>query len=155
MRTWKATIDLTKACGFTLIEVMVVIVIVGILASVAIPSYTDYVVRGKLVDAHTALADYRVRMEQFYQDNRQYNTGTTTTCGMAVPTSRFFDLSCTPGASPSQTYTATAEAKAGQGLGSADDFVFTIDHMNARATTKFYGATSTQTCWLSKQGASC
>lgn len=141
--------------GFTLVELMITIVIVAILTSVALPAYSDYVVRGKLTEATTTLADYRVRMEQFYQDNRQYNAGITTTCGVAVPASQYFDFTCTPGASPSQTYTATAAGKANQGLSAAGDFTFTINHQNARATTKFYGAVSTAACWLTKKGGSC
>lgn len=49
-----------RAQGFTLIEVMIVVAIVAILSSIALPSYTEYVQRGRLVDAHAALANARV-----------------------------------------------------------------------------------------------
>ncbi len=67
--------------GFTLIEVMIVVVIVAILSSVAYPAYTDYVRRRQLQEAFTNLANYRIQMEPYYQDNRRYTATTaSTTC---------------------------------------------------------------------------
>ena len=60
------------AWGFTLIELMIVIAVVAILAAVALPAYGDYLRRGQLPEAFTNLADLRVKMEQYYQDNRSY-----------------------------------------------------------------------------------
>ena len=67
--------------GFTLIELVVAVAIVGILASIAMPSYQAYARRGQLADAFTTLADMRVKMEQWYQDNKFYGTASgSTTC---------------------------------------------------------------------------
>jgi len=135
--------------GFTLIELMITVAIIGILASVAYPSYTSYIRRGKIADAHAALADYRIQVEQYYQDNRNYGTAGGA-CGPAVPTSTYFTISCTAG-NPAQTYTATAASKTAQGLGSsAGDYTYTIGETNNRSTTKFNGATVTKSCWLVK-----
>src|SRR5450631_654421 len=60
--------------GFTLIEVMVVVAIIAILAAIALPNYTDYVTRGRIVEATAGLGDARNKMEQYYQDNRTYPT---------------------------------------------------------------------------------
>ncbi len=63
--------------GFTLIELMIVVVIVAILASVAIPSYRDSVMRGKRADGKTALSDVASKQEQYFMDNRSYTTDMT------------------------------------------------------------------------------
>lgn len=119
---------LTGARGFTLIEVMVVVVVLGILASIAIPAYSRYITRGALVEATTALADYRVRMEQFYQDNRTYANGAN--CGVAAPAGLAnFAVTCALAAG-GQAYTATAT-----GAGTTAGFTFTINQSNDRATT--------------------
>ena len=60
------------ARGFTLIELLVVIAIIGVLVAIAAPSYADYVRRGRIVEAVTRLSDQRVRMEQYFLDNRRY-----------------------------------------------------------------------------------
>ncbi len=113
--------------GFTLIEAMVVMAVLGILAAIGIPNYSRYVTRGNLVEAGNALAEYRVRMEQFYQDNRTYaNAGA---CGPAVPANLDnFAVACVIGAG-GQAFTATAT-----GAGSTAGFVYTINQANVRAT---------------------
>jgi len=136
--------------GLTIIELMIVVVIVGILAAVAIPSYRDYILRGKLVDAHNALSDFRVRMEQFYQDNRRYDGGGLGGCGAAAPTSKYFTFTCAPAAAPAQTYVATATGIAGEGT---DGFAFTVNETNARATVvttpaSTNGWSSNAACWI-------
>ena len=136
--------------GFTIIELMIVVVIIAILAAVALPSYRDYILRGKLVDAHNALSDFRVRMEQFYQDNRRYDGGGLNGCGATAPTSKYFTFLCAPAAAPAQTYVVTATGIAGEGT---SGFTFTINETNARATVvtapaSTAGWSSNAACWI-------
>jgi type IV pilus assembly protein PilE len=112
--------------GFTLIELMVVVAIVGILSAIAVPSYTRYVQRGDLVEGTQALSQYRVQMEQYYQDNGNYGVGGA--C-ITAPTLANFTLTCT---SAGQTYTATATGKT---TGMLNGFVYTIDQGNNQQTT--------------------
>jgi type IV pilus assembly protein PilE len=61
-----------KEKGFTLIELLIVIVIVGILAAVAIPVYTNYMLRARRADAKTALEQLRASEEMFRAENGVY-----------------------------------------------------------------------------------
>jgi type IV pilus assembly protein PilE len=67
------------AAGFTLIELVIAVAIIGILAGVALPACQDYVRRSSLQPAFAELSDLRVKLKQFYQNNRNY--GATTVCG--------------------------------------------------------------------------
>jgi len=144
-----------RAAGFTLIELMVAVALVAILASIAMPSYQAYIRRGQLADAFTSLADMRVKMEQWYQDNKFYGTASnTTTCATlpgytAFPVStKFFTLSCAAGAAPSQTFMLTATGIGGLTTG----YDYTLNQAGTKGTAKFAGNTTTAACWLTKSG---
>ena len=153
--------------GFTLIELMITVAIIAILAAIAVPNYTDYVTRSKFTEAHGMLGDLRVKMEQYYMDNRRYSTTTGGgTCGIpggnapTVPGAKYFTFTCAStatNAAGDQQYTLTAAGNAGQGL---DGIAFTLNHANARATTvtgvmatKGYAANTT--CWVLKKPSQC
>jgi len=149
------------AAGFTLIELMVTVAIIAILAAIALPSYTDYVKRSKLTEGHNALAAYRVSMEQYYQDNRDYGTAA---CGVAAPTDlKYFTLGCTPAAASSsaaagQAYVANVQGNAGTQVAG---FTFNIDNNNNRTTTAApagwgtASATAPINCWVMRKGGGC
>ena len=66
--------------GFTLIEVMIVVIIVGILAAIALPSYFQYIQRSKIIEATTGLSNFRTKMEQYFLDNRVYKDDSHDAC---------------------------------------------------------------------------
>jgi type IV pilus assembly protein PilE len=145
--------------GFTLIEVMITVAIVAILAAVAMPSYQSYSRRGQLADAFTTLADMRVKLEQYYQDNKFYGTDkATATCpNLGAPytafpvTTRHFRIECAAGAAPSQTYTLTAVGTGGLTTG----YDYTLTQAGIKGTSKFAGATATAVCWATKSATAC
>lgn len=69
--------------GFTLVELMITVVIVGILASVAIPAYTQYTVRAKRAAAESFIMSVANKQEQYILDARQY-TDTLGTGGLGL-----------------------------------------------------------------------
>lgn len=62
--------------GFSLIELMIVVVIVGILAAVAYPSYLSYITKSRRSDGQAALLDLANRMERYFSENHTYATAT-------------------------------------------------------------------------------
>lgn len=133
---------LLKQRGFTLIEVMIVVAIIGIVASIALPAYTDYVKQGKAAEATATLADLRVKMEQYYQDNRTYVGGSCAPASGAV----YFGYACT-------AQTATTYRIAATGVGNMSNFSFTVDQDNAKTST--YDGVAGATCWKTSKSSSC
>jgi type IV pilus assembly protein PilE len=137
--------------GFTLIEVLVTVAMIGILAAVGLPSYTDYVRRGQLPEAFAALSDYRVKMEQYFQDFRSYGTASGSACANATGApswadfkpkgAKYFSYACTV---TGTGYTITATGAQGKALG----HVYTVNEANVQGTTKFKGQAVTKSCWL-------
>ena len=147
-----------RIAGFTLIEVMITVAIVAVLASIALPSYRDYVLRGQLVDGTNGLAAMRADMERYYQDNRTYlKTGAfvppcTATAGRAN-VSGTFQLSCAAApAATSTTYTLQAV-----GSGPTKGFTFTVDQLGLQGTTVegVSGWTGCDKAWVTKRGQAC
>lgn len=141
--------------GFTLIEVMIAIAIIGILSAIAVPAYNDYVLRSQLTEAFARLAEQRVKMEQFFQDNRTFtgacDAGTVAT---KPADSAHFAFACDI-AGDGQSYTIRASGMSGS---STDGFRFAIDQSNARSTEAVksgWSLPSPNTCWARKKTGEC
>ncbi len=135
-----------KSKGFTLIELMITVAVIAVLAGIAYPSYNAYIIRGKLAEGHSALSDGRVKMEQFFQDNRTYEGG------KAPANTANFEFKAEDLSKTAYTLKAT-------GLGTLDGFVYTLDQNNAKKTTAapdgWKAAVMPASCWIVKKNGVC
>jgi type IV pilus assembly protein PilE len=147
--------------GFTLIEVMIVVAIIAILASVALPAYTAYIRRGQLQEAFTNLSDQRIKLEQYYQDNKNYGSNkfcsTNTAAGVSINGSKYFTYTCstdkndTGASADGQGYLFTAT-----GTGSTAGYAYTLDDQGNKVTKTFAGTAVTgSSCWSVKSATDC
>lgn len=137
--------------GFTLIEMMIVVVIVAILAAIALPSYFQYIQRSKIIEATTGLSNWRTRMEQYFLDNRTYVGGCAQYYDNIQAQVQAFTLACSNEAAT--TYTLTATGNASNGMDSA--FVYTVNEKEAKTSAGPSGWTSSSTCWATRKDGSC
>lgn len=148
-----------SASGFTLIEAMITVAVVAILATIALPSYTDYLQRSKLVEAKVGLSDLRVRLEQHFLDTRAYPGACVPPASGPAPAgqihlpvgTKYFGFDCLLTAT---TFTVTATGNAAQGMGG---FAFTVDELDRRRTIAlpngWIGIGSS--CWVSRKSGEC
>ena len=133
--------------GFTLIEVMVVVVIISILTAIALPSYQDYVRQSKISDATSTLSTKRIQLEKWFQDTRSYLGAPA--CNADSASSRYFDFSC-----PTLT-TAQFELRA-TGKDSMAGFQYSITQQDAKSSViTASGWTGNGSCWATRKGGSC
>ncbi|MEO5881395.1 MAG: type IV pilin protein [Caldimonas sp.] len=141
--------------GFTLIELMITVAIIAILSAIAIPQYSEYVMRSRITEAVTALSDQRLKMERYFQDNRSFTpVGLPAACSANTvapppgPTAHF-TFTCVPGSPTTYLVTAT-------GFGPMLGFIYTVNEANVRATTGApAGWTLAANCWVLKKDGSC
>jgi type IV pilus assembly protein PilE len=135
-----------RSRGFTLVELMIVVAILGILAAIAIPTYRNYVSSAKRSEAKANLETLRLLEEQYFADQRTYLAGASTNALMAAGTGlpgfepgNVADLNYDykVEANPATTsniatsFRATATGKAGRVTGGTAD-VLTIDERNTK-----------------------
>lgn len=155
--------------GFTLIELMITVAVIAIITSVAYPSYSSYVAKGRRAEAQSLLLAGAQWMERFYSENYRYDqnsAGTAVTDASLFP-SRFstsppsgqsgaaYSISVTVTNGVRDAYLITASRIAGSSMGSDMCGDFTIDQLGRKSiqdgtwsTTKFSSkAAAISSCW--------
>lgn len=137
--------------GVTLIELMTVILVLGIIASIAVPSYRSYLIRANRSDAKSALMQLQVAQEKYYLQFNKYTKDVTGAppagLGLSSTTPNgYYEITVPILGAGDQTYTAYATPIAGKGQ--QDDKkcnIFTITDTGQRNIKD--GTSDKETCW--------
>ena len=134
-----------KSSGFTIVELLISVMLVGILAAVALPTYRDYVLRSHRAEAHAALLDMASRQERFVAQRNTYTQEVAGNNGLAMGTTTsendYYDLSveACAGGDIADCYLLIADAKGSQ-TGDTDCVQITYDSAGRKDGT-------TDECW--------
>jgi len=136
----------TASSGFTLIELMIAVAIVGILAGITLPSFAEFVRRARVPTGLMELSTFHMRMEQRFQDRYSYLDGAT--CVVAPPKIKNFNITCVASADGN-----SFEAQA-VGTGQLTGYRYAINQNGSRLTLAHPRGVPPGSCW-SVKGAVC
>jgi len=140
-----------RSSGFTLIELMIVIAVIGILAAIALANYSEYVLRSKVSEAVSTLSQMSTKLEQYFQDNRSYvNSCVAGTVAPLPAATNNFTFSCPTRTDITYTVRAT-------GINQMAGFVYEISPDNVKKTVAVGAgwAGSGNDCWVLNKGGGC
>lgn len=137
------------ARGFTLIEMMIAVAVIGILTAIVLPMYGEYVMRSRLTEAFSALSVAQTGAEQYWSNNRDYSNFNTDPSFPSSSTNFTYALT----SASNSAYLITATGRAG-----ALGFTYTVDQAGNHATVAVpttKGWTLTATCWTDHKSGAC
>jgi len=126
--------------GFTLIEIMIVIAIIGIVMTIAAPSLTEYVKKGRRTEVAGLLSEQAQILERFYSKNNVY-TGIT---GLSTGND-FYTI--TPTLLTDQAFLLTATRKTGTAMATDKCGDFTLTNTGVRSMVNATAGLTTKDCW--------
>ena len=125
--------------GFTLIEIMIVIAIIGIVITIGYPSLTEYMKKGRRADAAGLLTEQAQILERFYSKSNLYTGATGLSTG-----NDFYTITPTL---TDQTFLLTAVRKAGTAMAGDKCGDFTITNTGIRSMVNATAGLTTKDCW--------
>ena len=131
-----------KRNGFSLIELMIVVTIVGILAAIAIPSYSAYVRRANRTDATRTMSFLSQALERCYSQTFSYAGCPQALPGTNPSAQNYYNVTLT--VLSATTFNIVAVPLNNPQLGDAQCTSFTVDQTGAQSMT---GTADTKTCW--------
>lgn len=146
----------SRPSGFTLMELMIAVAVIGILAAIAYPAYTDSIRRARRSDARNALLDLAARQERFYNQYNQYATSVTgtgssglgyTSADITVSNKTWYTVTLPTATSTAFTLKATPKSGTDQVKDSC--YAFVIDHLGQTSNVDANGSTlsASSGCW--------
>jgi len=152
----RAASRMSRSAGFTLIELMVVVIIATILLSIAIPAYTSQIRKSRRTEARTAVLDLASREERFFSTSAAYTSSAANLGYAAFPAqvgSNYYQVNvcspaCNAGGPAAPSFSVTATPVAGNGQDKDTQCVsFTVDSTGRQAALDSSSTDSTATCW--------
>lgn len=134
--------NIKKAFGFTLLELMIVVAIIAIIAAIAIPAYSDYVTRARRADGKTALIALQLAQEKWRSNNPAYTTNMASLPAATTSPDNYYTISISEASTA--TYTAVAAPTAAQVDPECGSLI--IDESGTESVTGTASATP-DTCW--------
>jgi type IV pilus assembly protein PilE len=135
-----------RSQGFSLIELMIAVVIVGILAAVAIPMYSDYVTRSRRADGQATLMQVAQELERCYTQFSKYNDNSCSVVNSGVVSETsdqgFYGISASGGNLTESTFTLTATPQNEQ-ADDTDCTALTLTHLGEQSAT----GDDPDSCW--------
>lgn len=131
--------NLNKSRGFTLIEIMVVVAIVGIIVAIAMPSYQSHILRTRRVAATGCLVELTQFMERYYTSKMTYIGATIPSTSCSTELTNFYTFQFATGSLTASAYTIEATRAGGQ-VSDSECGDLTLNQTGARTPT-------TASCW--------